>query len=243
MPGGYRKLTAEDDAVYAADRFAVDWMPRQEPGVRPSTALPYELEARGSLSRDGKRFEIALEARDKAFGKAAAGAPFHVYTPGRFRGDVKLRTRAYAVAAGGKVTDSWDMAGFEDGVYHLCICGPNGFLREFAGNGSDPRVSVSCEYVRGGSGLTGNVELRVVSRADRTLAVRVKDHGYKSGDHTIVLEPGRGRAIELALGASHHWYDFTVTIEGAERFVRRFAGRVETGREGFSDPVMGRVLT
>ena len=42
MPSGYRKLTAED-----AKQTKV-WMPRQEPGVRPSSALPYELAASGA---------------------------------------------------------------------------------------------------------------------------------------------------------------------------------------------------
>ena len=53
--------------------------------------------------------------------------------------------------------------------------------------------------------------------------------------------PGGSGAIAMALGQSYWWYDFSVTIAGAEGFLRRFAGRVETGKSGFSDPVMGRV--
>ena len=75
-----------------------------------------------------------LEARNETFGEASAGAPFHVYTPGKFRGRIELRTRAYAVAAGQRLTDTWEIAGFEGGMYHLRVCGPNGFFREFAGS-------------------------------------------------------------------------------------------------------------
>jgi len=191
--------------------------------------------------RRHQRFEIALEARNEIFGKAAAGAPFHVYTPGKFRNQLKLRTRAYAVAAGDRLTDSWELEGFENMVYHLRVCGPNGFLREFAGSVEDPRVEIQCEYARQNHAISGDVELRAASRADRVLTVQVKDHGYRSGEQTMVIEPGGSRALVMALGRSHGWYDFSVTVAGADRFLRRFAGRLETGESGFSDPAMGLV--
>ena len=242
MPSGYRKLSAEDAAQFEKDRFGIPWMPRQEPGVRPSSALPYELAASGSVSAGGKRFEIELEARNEIFGKAAAGAPFHVYTPGMFRGQKNLRTRAYTVAAGQRLADSWDLEGFEKSVYHLRVCGPNGFLREFAGSAEDPRAEIQCEYTRDKGVLTGDVELRAANRGERVLTVHVKDHGYGSGDHSIDIEAGGQRTVVMPLGQSHHWYDFSVTIAGADPFLRRFAGRVETGQDGISDPLMGRAL-
>jgi phospholipase C len=228
MPSGFHKLGTD----------AEKWTPQQEPGVRPSLALPYELAASGAVSADGKRFEIALEARNEIFGKAAAGAPFHVYTPGKYREQEKLRTRAYAVAAGQRLTDWWELEGFEKGVYHLRVCGPNGFLREFAGSAGDPRVAIQCEYTGQTGALTGDVELLVASDSDLTLTLQVTDHGYKSGDHTIVIEPRGNQFLVMTLGQSHQWYDFSVTIAGADRFLRRFAGRVETGKSGFSDPCL-----
>jgi hypothetical protein len=49
--------------------------------------------------------------------------------------------------------------------------------------------------------------------------------------------PSRDSFFELVY---HRWYDFNVTIAGVDPFLRRLAGRVETGKSGFSDPVMGR---
>ena len=74
------------------------------------------------------------------------------------------------------------------------------------------------------------------------MKVQVKDLSYKSGDHTMTIAPGGKQALAMPLGASHHWYDFSVAIAGADRFLRRFAGRVETGKSGFSDPAMGRAV-
>jgi len=46
----------------------------------------------------------------------------------------------------------------------------------------------------------------------------------------------------LNLGKSSGWYDFTVKVSGADNFEKRFAGRVETGKESITDPYMGRVV-
>ncbi|MES1258557.1 MAG: phospholipase domain-containing protein, partial [Acidobacteriota bacterium] len=109
------------------------------------------------------------------------------------------------------------------------------------GLASDPRVEIACEYARQKNVLTVDIELRVTSRADQALTLYVKDHGYRSGDHRLVIQPGSGRTLTLGLARSGHWYDFSVTLAGTERFLRRYAGRVETGKSGISDPVMGRV--
>jgi phospholipase C len=162
LPAGYRKLSPADIA-------AGTWMPRQEKGVRPSRLLPYELHASGKLSADGKSIEIAIET-----GKAV-GSAFHVYTPGPFHKRADLRTRAYAVEAGKRLTDTWELAGFENGVYHLRLCGPNGFLREFSGTAQDPAIEIHCEYAK------GDLEV-VVTNDDRERGhgIRIADQSYGS---------------------------------------------------------------
>jgi phospholipase C len=195
--------------------------------------LPYELYAEGAIATGGKHFEITLAAHNEIFGAASAGAPFHVYAPARFRDRLELRTRAYAVAAGNSLTDRWELAGFEGGVYHLRVSGPNGFFREFAGTDNDPAIEIRCQYLR-----TGDVELHISSRLQSPCNLTVTDLSYKSGNHPFLLAAGATRSLRLSLGRSHQWYDFNVTVAGASHFLRRYAGRVETGKSGFSDPAM-----
>jgi phospholipase C len=233
LPSGYRKLSAADVEEFGRNRAATSWMPRQEPGIRPSSALPYELHAEGAISADRKHFEIALEARNGTFGKASAGSPFHVYTPVKFRNKMELRTRAYAVAAGGRVTDTWEIAGFDGGIYHLRVCGPNGFFREFAGTASDPPIDIRCQYLS-----SGDVELQVSSRLATPCTLNIRDLSYRSSDRSMRLEAAARQSTVLRLGSSHQWYDFGVTVAGEAGYLRRFAGRVETGKPGFSDPAM-----
>jgi phospholipase C len=53
--------------------------------MRPACALPYELAADGTLAADGKSFVVKFAAKRDLFGERSAGAPFHVYAPGKVR--------------------------------------------------------------------------------------------------------------------------------------------------------------
>ena len=56
----------------------------QEPGTRPSCALPYCMAVDGRLSADKTRFGIVFGNDDKPFGERTAGAPVNVYAPGLY---------------------------------------------------------------------------------------------------------------------------------------------------------------
>jgi phospholipase C len=93
-----------------------------------------------------------------------------------------------------------------------------------AGTANDPKITLRTEYQRSG---------------DLVLIVKNEDRHPQTleiGNHMHTVKPGGERRIRFRLGASYCWYDFTVKV-GA--FSRRFAGRVETGKLGYSDPVMG----
>jgi phospholipase C len=68
----------------------------------------------------------------------------------------------------------------------------------------------------------------------------VRDNSYKIGIVTKVIAASRETLIVLDLKKIYGWYDFTVTADGSKAEAR-FAGRVETGRSSFSDPLMGGI--
>lgn len=238
LPHGFHRVSADDFGAYRHDRFAAAWMPQQEPGTRPATALPYQFYAGAALNAGRTALELSLKAASDFFGSRTPGAPFHVYTPGLYLGAARLRTRAYAVAAGAELTDAWALDGFPNRTYHLCICGPNGFLREVAGTADDPALDVHCDYEISAKTPTGHLVLHL--KAPQAARLRLRDNAYGSAEKTIVLKAGAAQAVILSLAHSHRWYDFTLTVEGAPAWLRRFAGRVETGQPGISDPAMGR---
>ncbi|HEU0180119.1 MAG TPA: phospholipase C, phosphocholine-specific [Blastocatellia bacterium] len=245
-PAGFRRLTqSEIDQINRAPG-STTLLPRQEKGTRPSCPLPYQLYADGNLSDDKKSFRIEFHAGNEIFGGDAAGSPFQVYAPGRYKSFDQpdsyqdVRTWDYAVAAGDRLTDQWPLNEFETQKYHLRVYGPNGFYREYVGSPNDPPVVVRCEYERAGEGRpTGKIELQIANPdRDNSYTVEIRDLAYKQAKQTKVIAPAGTARILLDLGRSSNWYDFSLKISGVEGFEKRYAGRVETGKPGISDPAM-----
>ena len=72
--------------------------------------------------------------------------------------------------------------------------------------------------------------------APRTIVVE----GPKGSDvkpWRVTLTPGQTR--EHAWPTTKGWYDLAVRCEGDATWLRRAAGRIETGKDSISDPLMG----
>lgn len=232
LPTGFHALS--DEEIAQANRNpSASVLPRQEKGTRTSRALPYELYVNGKLTAD-KKFEIRFEARKDIFGELSAGSPFLVYSYG-----TSFNNRAYAVTAGDALTDTWNTKDFGGDHYHFRIHGPNGFFREFKGSVNDAGVEVVCAYEKDAKKkLTGNIELTIANRSTKATSVVVVDKSYKQSPITKKVGAGEKITVRVDTSKSSGWYDSSVAINGYSAFENRFAGRVETGREGVSDPGM-----
>ena len=249
LPADYKLLTKEEIDQANLEPHASPYLPQQEKGIRPSCALPYELYADGKLSGDKQSFEINFSAANQVWGDKTVGAPFNVYAPGSYlqtNGKFEnVRTWAYGLTAGDSLSGSWPIAEFEDKNYHLRVYGPNGFFREFKGNTEDPAVEIDFDYQReltDSKKLTGNVVMTLSNRSGKAQTIEIADQAYKSNHHQKEIAAGGKSSVILSLEKSHHWYDFSVKVAGHQAFEKRYAGRVETGRAGYSDPLMGRVI-
>lgn len=88
-------------------------------------------------------------------------------------------------------------------------------------------------------GFFGNVVLKITGKANAVLTIT--DNAYKQRGKKVSLKGGSATSV-LDLSKSHNWYDFSLRIEGFPDYSQRFAGRVETGLPGFSDPLMGGTI-
>ena len=248
VPTDYKLLSEEEIKLFRGNPYDSPYMPVQEKGVKPSCGLNYQLYADGQLSGDKTSIDIYFEAGREIFGDEALGSPFNVYAPGKYLGD-KLKTWAVAVKKGDRLKMSWPLQDFENGAYHLRVYGPNGFYREFKGTTGDPEVSMDFIYEKSSSNikiLTGNLQLLFKNPSGSNYTVVITDNVYgtksvkKSIPHSY---PGtKNIQVPMDLSKQFGWYDFTVHVEGFDKFEKRYAGRVETGRAGFSDPYMGRMI-
>jgi phospholipase C len=225
-------------------------IPMQEKGIRPANALPYNLGVNAVYNPANKNLELTFEASKEVSGMRAAGAPFIVYFPGKTskldsNGQVrwsKMNNRHYAVKAGDRIQDKYPLSMFEKEQYHVEVYGPNGFYRVFKGGHNSPQLDVACESQvdrLDAKRLSGNVVLKITGKANAVLTIT--DNAYKQPGKKVSLKGGSATTV-LDLSKSHNWYDFSLRIKGFPDCSQRFAGRVETGLPGFSDPLMGGTI-
>jgi phospholipase C len=209
---------------------ALPELPSQRSGVRPSRALPYVLHIHEAPAKKG---EIAL--RFVHAGRKTA-AVFHVYD----RKHLERIPRRYVVEPGKELTGVWNLAD-DAGEYDLWILAPNGFHRHFTGNvgaiategAPAPEIRLHYEPIRGN--LFVSLRNRGGTRA--TFEFAANAYGHESCSLSVAA---RGEAMQSwNLAKSAQWYDFTLTIPELAGYARRFAGRVETGRDSWSDPALG----
>jgi phospholipase C len=79
-----------------------------------------------------------------------------------------------------------------------------------------------------------NVKVRNTGHERGTVTVRQNAYSNDGPTH-VDVKPGDVATLHWSLERSGNWYDITVTTEN---FERRFAGRLEDGRPGVSDPAM-----
>ncbi len=247
IPSNFRKLTQQEVEQFNKNTAHSPFMPVQEKGIRNSCALNYELYVNGNISADKKKFEIRFQAKKNLFGDRSLGAPFYVYAMNKYQSEI-LHVRNYTVSAGDELIDQWSIGDFENGNYHLCVYGPNGFFREFKGSANDPEAEIICA-------MNMEREMAPVVFADlviaagvtgkQTLNFDITDNAYHTGQKKLVLVPGSKVSkvqSRFETAQSFGWYDYSVTLKDNKLFEKRFAGRLETGRPGKTDPGMGRII-
>lgn len=229
-------------------------LPKQEPGIRDSSALPYELYVEATLNKDTKAVTLEFTASDNVFGDKAKGAPFNVYAPGQFLQETKnnekifepVKTWSYAIKSGDSLSDTWEIDHFKSKKYQLRVYGPNGFFREFMGGVDDPNLALECNFekARGFSNrISGAIELKITNYSkDKNYTVALYDSVYKNSKISKLIKKGTTANFLVKTNESYNWYDFDVETKGYPNFKRQYAGRVETGKESKSDPNMGRSI-
>ncbi|NMX59733.1 phosphocholine-specific phospholipase C [Pseudomonas sp. WS 5146] len=193
--------------------------PHQARMARPSRALPYQLNVEGDVDR--RAGELTLNF----FNHGEQGAVFHVYD----RLHLEDIPRRYTVGAEQHLSDTWPVAG----GYDLWLLGPNGFHRSFKGDlqRREPELSVAYQG--------DSVQLTVINPSKHPASVTIKRCPYThQGPWLLEIAGHSSQQRTFSRQPSGGWYDFTVRNEHG--WVRRVAGRVETGAHSISDPLMGK---
>ncbi|MET8946415.1 phosphocholine-specific phospholipase C [Streptomyces sp. NPDC004542] len=216
---GYRPPDRDRHPDYVPAPPASGALPRQERGHRPTRPLRYAPVVDGSA-------DPAIGGLTLTFASGAhAGAAFLVTSGNRADGPW-----SYTTEAGTSVSGTWDSAR-SGGSHHLSVHGPNGFLRVFKGPGKTAGAEVTARHAGDG------IELAFTNQGSGTARLRLAN-GYGGRPRKVTVRPGARVRLTVDLTASRRWYDLTVTSDADPTFLRRFAGHVENGRPGVSDPAI-----
>jgi phospholipase C len=200
----------------------------QEAGTRYSRALPYELHASARIASDAL---VTLMFSNTG----AQGAVFHVYD----KLNLDRIPRRYTVEAGKSLSDVWNTGVTDAGKYDLWVYSTNGFVRTFEG-GALTNSKFAPEVQICYAPCTSQLYLKVHNSGTLTGAVTVQANAYFSNGPWVLQIPALATGtLTWNLASSGCWYDFTAQASG---FERRFAGRMETGQDGISDPAMAEGL-
>ena len=246
LPGNFNVLSQQQITKATQTDTLKQIMPAQEPGVKPSNALPYQHEVNIIQLANGV-LELNFEAGKSLFGSKSAAAAFQVYAPGMFKmikdgkpEEVQMNQWNFCVLAGDQINYQWSLNDFIDEHYLLECYGANGFFRSFKGakQSAGLNVKVSSELLNINL-ATGNVDVKLFANKD--VKVLIIDNAYGVAEKNITLKKGKNITSVIDTQKSGGWYDFTISIVGDDIFEQRYAGRVETGKQSISDPFMGRV--
>ncbi|MFE2261558.1 phosphocholine-specific phospholipase C [Streptomyces griseosporeus] len=216
---GYEPPDRQRHPDYVPTPPAKGVLPRQERGQRPTRPLKYAPYTDGSVDAAAGKFTLTFASG------AQAGAAFLVTSGNRTDGPW-----TYTTEAGKTLADTWNSV-YSGGSYDLTVHGPNGFVRAFKGRNKAAGPEVTARH--SGSGL----QLTFTNKGSGTARLTVAD-GYTGTRRTVSVRPGATVLQSVDLAASRRWYDLTVTTEGDAAFLRRFAGHVENGAPGVSDPAI-----
>jgi phospholipase C len=116
------------------------------------------------------------------------------------------------------------------------VLAPNGFHRHLVGEA--PATDARMAMIHAGG---PTLALAVRNPSDRPLALRAAPSAYGDAlaSWSIQMAPRGQGAQSWTLSSTRGWYDLSVTSPDSPRYLRRLAGRLETGAPSTSDPAMG----
>ncbi len=240
LPMGFKALSTAEIEQIEKNPALSPYFPKQEEGLRDSCTLPYELYVHGEYLPEGK-YQLTFEAANTMFGARSAGSPFTVYHRRSYKGEIGT-SRNYAVSPGDQISDSWSIHAFDKEMFQLDVHGPNGFYRMFKGDTQRPNIKIRCTYEksRDERSFTGRLSFTCINQDSKSHRLLLEDISYGGDRKEFELKAGASTTVLFDLSKQSFWYDFRVSCKNDSVFEEQYAGRIEAGKSGKSDPLLSR---
>lgn len=225
----FRARIAQSLAGTANAIPAVQQPTRQMAGQRPHRPLPYRFDVVATVTPERR---LRIEMRNPG----PVGVTFTVHD----NSDAQEPWH-FTVGTGDRfASEAWHDAVPRD-AYDLTVRGPNGFWRRYSGSTAEGAAAAEVLIVAHAGDGAIEVMLSNGDVSPREFIVALDPRYPVQGPRTrrVAVAPGQTVRDRWPLAKSDHWYDLSVTLAGDATFLRRFAGKVETGRQGRTDPGIG----
>ncbi|WP_312902793.1 phosphocholine-specific phospholipase C [Chryseobacterium taichungense] len=182
----------------------------QEPGIKPSNALPYKFH----VNFDGSKIKM-LNLKESA-------VPLIVYDRTKFETDDFYFS--YALYSKQELSHPVNLE-----IYDYEVFGPNGFYRHFKGNNA-PELEISLNNIPS----KNRVEI-IVKKNKKKESITSKitlENLYEQKKTEISLTPIQEKIV-VDLNKTKGWYDLKIE---SDNNIWHFAGRLENGKPSISDP-------
>jgi len=225
--------------IQASDQGRANEIPAQQgpgkqmPGQRGLRPLPYRIDVLPQIDFDG-RLQIVMRNRGDV------GAVLSVH-------DALADRSPWFYTVGAQtdhVADDWQHDGTAGTAYDFWVRGPNAMLCRFSGAAQiDQGRPLPVEVQLLAVPEQAAVELLLINRGltaqtvETSMAVDYVADGERRRRFTI--EPGQVLRDRRSVKGSDLWFDLSVRASADDRFLRRFAGHLETGTAGRTDPAIG----
>ncbi len=143
------------------------------------------------------------------------------------------------------VSDSWylkdsKLPGWVEGDYSYSVHGPNGYLAEFRGSAENPLHTAFPDFVDispSADGKTMKFAFATWPTANGKLKMI---NAYYPDEKPTIVSNGTDR-VDVA--TKDGWYDvsFVDAVNTDSKYLRRYAGHIETGKMSRTDPAIGMI--
>ncbi|WP_164126795.1 phosphocholine-specific phospholipase C [Sphingobacterium luzhongxinii] len=230
LPNNFHQFDEQERALIKQGESR-HFLPVQEQGTKPSNALNYELYVQEHVE-DGQ-LVLRMEASASYFKKKSLGAAFNVYAHGYKK---EKANWAFATSAGKSVSYAWSLDDFEQQAYHLVLHGPNGYYRSYRGNRKSDNILIEQSY----RASDEEIVLTIHNRNSHAITLQITDHYKKADAAPIVIASSKTKEIKVKTKSTYRWYDLEIkNLDPKSPYSRRYAGRVENGKDSLTDPLMG----
>jgi phospholipase C len=124
---------------------------------------------------------------------------------------------------------------WDAGAHDLWVLGPGGFHRHFIGDAGRPQPVVTVAF---DAGRRLVLTLANPGRIERRISVAPGAYLGVLKPWQADLRPGATAVHRWPLAASRGWYDLSIRTGEPGGYLRRLAGRLETGADSITDPAM-----